>query len=170
VTPETIRMVSQLRREFYSLFEAAMKVPVKVFPANSFPGNSPMAYWIDSRQRLNYICIYAYTAPDKLIPERPFILRISVNKGAGTFAAAKRGKDSRGLNHSWCFELTVLPEEILDFLPWIVNLINASEKGLPSSTSEPPHPFDFKTSNSLLCNDAWTQSALQIADELLVTN
>ena len=78
MTPKAISIVSQLRREFYSLFAVAMPVQVSITPNNSSMGNLPTAYWIDDNKRLNYLRICVYTAPDDLIPERPFILRIYV--------------------------------------------------------------------------------------------
>jgi hypothetical protein len=161
MTPEAIRIVSQLRREFYSLFAAAMKEPVSITNGSSSTGNPPMASWIDDEQRLNYLRIYVYTAPDELIPERPFILRVSVNKGGGIATAAKWRRDCRGLNQDWHFELTVLPEEMLDFLPWLVSLVKSRDQGSASFVQEPPHALDFKTSNVLSFNEAWTQNARQ---------
>lgn len=163
MTPESIRLISQLRSEFYSLFATAMNVPVKI-SGSSYSSNFAIASWVDDRKRLNYVSIYAYTAPDKLIPERPFLLRVAINKSAGRVGTAKWGKECQGLNESWYFELTVLPEEILDFLPWIVSLVKVHEKGSPSLVQEPPHAFDFNLSKGQLSNDAWTQSALQVAD------
>jgi hypothetical protein len=161
MTPEAIRIVSQLRREFYSLFAAAMEVPVSITNGSSSTGNPPMAFWIDDRQRLNYLRVYVYTAPDELIPERPFILRLSVNKGGGIAAAAKWRRDHRGLNRDWHFELTLLPKEILDFLPWLVSLVKSHDQGSASFIEEPPHPFSFKISNVLSFDEAWTQKARQ---------
>lgn len=161
MTPEAIRIVAQLRREFYLLFATAMKVPVSITNENSYASNPSMASWVDDRQKLNYVYIYAHIAPDESVSERPFILRLAVNKGAGVVAAAKREKDCRGLNQSWHFELTLLPEEILDFLPWLVSLVKSRDKGSASFVIEPPHPFDFKTSNVVLGHNAWTQKAWQ---------
>lgn len=159
MTPEAIRIVSQLRREFYSLFATAMQVPVSITNSNSYASTPSMASWMDNRKKLNYVCVYAHTAPDELVPERPFILRVAVNKGAGVVANIKREKDCRGFNQSWYLKLTLLPEEVLDFLPWIVSLIKSHDKGSASFVLEPPHPFDFKMSNVLLFHDAWTQMA-----------
>ena len=161
MTPEAIRTVSQLRQEFYSLFAAAMKVQVIVTPKNSSTNNLPIAFWIDNRGKLNYMRICVYTAPDALIPERPFILRLSVNKGAGIVIPIEQGRNCRRLNQDWHFELTLLPEEILDFLPWIVSLIKYQEKNSASFVPEPPHPFQSKTFSALLVNGAWTQKAWQ---------
>ena len=165
MTPKAISIVSQLRREFYSLFAVAMPVQVSITPNNSSMGNLPTAYWIDDNKRLNYLRIYVYTAPDDLIPERPFILRVSVNKGTGIVAPTKWIKDCQGVNQGWNFDLILLPEEILDFLPWIVSLVKSHEQGSASFEQEPPHPFHSKmqTPNALLLNEAWTQKAWQFA-------
>ena len=159
MTPEAIRIVAQLRREFYSRFAAAMEVPVSITKGSSSTGNPPLASWIDDRRRLNYLRIYVYTAPDELTPERPFILRLSVNKGGGVGVAPKWRRDYQGLNQDWHFELTLLPEEILDFLPWMISLVKSYERDSASLLQEPPHPFDFKNSNGLLFKEAWTQQA-----------
>lgn len=167
MTPDGIRIISQLRREFYSLFATAMQVPVNITNSNSYASNLSMASWIDHRKKLNYLCVYAHTAPDELVPERPFILRVAANKGAGITLTTKREKDCRGLNQSWYFKLTLLPEEILDFHPWIVNLVKSYDKGSASFLLEPPHPFDFRISDITLFHDAWTQKAGQ---QLLYTS
>jgi hypothetical protein len=161
MTPEAIRIVAQLRREFYSLFAAALEVPVSITNGSSSTGNPPMASWIDNSQRLNYLRIFVYTAPDELMPERPFILRVSVNKGGGIAEAAKWRRDYRGINQDWSFELTLLPEEILDFLPWLVNLVESHHQGSDSFVQPPPHPLDVTIPKVLLFNDAWTQKARQ---------
>lgn len=161
MTPEAIRIVSQLRRDFYSRFAATMNLPVSITTSHPSTGNPPIAFWIDDRQRFNYLRVYVYKAPDELLPERPFILRVSVNKGGGIATAAKWRRGCRGLNQGWNFELTLLPEEILDFLPWLVSLVKSQEHGSASFVAEPPHPFHFKTSNVSSFNDAWTQKAWQ---------
>lgn len=159
MTPEAIRTVSQLRHEFYSLFAESMDIPVTLTVGNPSTGNPPIASWIDHRQTLNYVRVYAYSAPDQLLPERPFILRVAVNQGAGIVVAAKWRKLCRSLNQSWRFELSLLPEEILDFLPWIVNLVKSHDQGSTFFVLEPPHAFDFKMSNELPSDEAWTQGA-----------
>lgn len=138
MTPEAIRIITQLRREFYTGFAAAMEVPVSVTNGSSSTGNPPIASWIDERQRLNYLRVYVYTAPDELMPERPFILRFSINKGGGVAAASKWRRDYQKLNQDWWFELTLLPEEVLDFLPWLVNLVESYDQGSAPFVQEPP--------------------------------
>jgi hypothetical protein len=159
MTPTAIRTVSQLRQEFYSHFATAMKIPVNITSENSYTSNLSKASWVDNRQQLNYVCIYAHMAPDALVPERPLILRLAVNRGADLVAAARQGKSNNGLNRNLHFELTLLPEEVLDFLPWIVSLVKSHDKGSASFVLEPPYPLDFKTSTALSFQDAWTEKA-----------
>lgn len=159
MTPSVIRIISELRHEFYSRFASAMKVPVNITGGKSYASNLSMASWMDSQQRLNYMCVYAYTAPDELVPERPFILRVAVNKGADVMVMARQEKGCQGLNRSWHFELTVLPEEILDFLPWVVSLVKSYDRGADSLVLTPPHPLHSKTSNLELLSSAWTSQA-----------
>ncbi|MBD1863102.1 MULTISPECIES: hypothetical protein [Trichocoleus] len=169
MTPETIRIISNLRQEFYSLFVAEMAVPVKI-SGSSYNSSSLVASWTDASQYLNYVNIYAYSAPDAFQSERPFILRLAINKGAGDIAVARKGPLCRGLNRKWCFELTILPEEILEFLPWVVSLVEAKAKGSLSSVEEPPYPVTFSDTNSAFTTEAWTQRARQRIDQELCVN
>jgi hypothetical protein len=157
MTPATIRTISDLRSKFYALFIAAMGVPVKI-SGNSYNSTSLIASWIDETQRLNYVTLYACLAPDELHTQRPFILRLAVNRGAGAIATTRRGTPCRGLNQEWHFELTVLPEEVLDFLPWLIGLIDAKTRSLLATLPEPPHPITFNESDA---SEAWTQKAKQ---------
>jgi hypothetical protein len=168
VTPETKHIVNELRREFYSLFAATMNVPVYITGA-SYSSNSPIASWVDARQRLNYVNVYAYSAPDEFIPFRPFILRLAINKSAGRITIVKKGQEYRSLNRVWDFELTLLPEEILDFLPWVVSLVKTQDKSSPSLLVPPPHPFEFEVPTVGLLTEAWTEQAWLLAKSITST-
>ncbi|MFH7029667.1 MAG: hypothetical protein ACHBN1_30965 [Heteroscytonema crispum UTEX LB 1556] len=167
MTPEAKHIVNELRREFYSLFAASMNMPV-IITGTSYSSNSPIASWMDDRRRLNYVNVYAYTAPDEFIPLRPFILRLAINKSAGRVMMVKKGQECRGLNAVWDFELTVLPKEILDFLPWVVSLVEAYDKDSPSLLVSPPHPFELKLPAFGLCNQAWTEKAWLLANSTIL--
>jgi hypothetical protein len=67
----------------------------------------------------------------------------------------------------WDFELTVLPKEILDFLPWIVNLVEAHDKGSSLLLKLPPHSFELKVPEVGLLNNAWTQKAWLLANSTI---
>lgn len=159
MTPAAIRVVSQLRQEFYALFAAAMKVSVSITRGNASTSNPSMGFWLDRHQQLNYVYVYAYTAPDELVPERPLVLRVAINRNVGIVATAKRGKGCQGVNQNWHFELTLLPEEILDFLPWIVALVRFHDDDSAHLIPEPPHPLDLKTVDKLRCHNAQTYTA-----------
>lgn len=152
-------MVSQLRQEFYCLFAVTMKASVNITSGNSSTSNPSMAFWVDNQQRLNYLYIYACTAPDELIPERPFVLTVAINRSAGTPTTANRGKGYRALNRNWDFALTLLPEEILDFPPWIVGLIKAYNSSSTFLIPEPPHPLQCRTADVMLLHSAQTYTA-----------
>ncbi len=167
MTPEAVQMVSNLRREFYTLFAAEMNVPVKI-SGSSYNRSSSIASWVDEQEHLNYVSIYAYTAPDSLLAERPFILRVSINKGAGGITFFKRDQPHQGMNQGWHFELTVLPEELLAFLPWVVSLVKAKTKvkarDSKLSLQEPPYPVNLNTASLLLSTEAWSQEAERISE------
>lgn len=137
-----------------------MHVPVRI-SGSSYNSISLIASWTDRNQYLNYVSIYAHTAPDELQPQRPFILRLGINKGAGDIPSVYKDRSCRGLNKKWFFELTILPEEILDFLPWVVSLVEANTKDLLASVQEPPYPITFNSSNISCATEAWTQKAKQ---------
>lgn len=163
MTPETIRTIANLRREFYTLLAAEMSMPVKV-SGSSYNSSALIASWMDENQHLNYVNIYAYTAPDNLQSQRPFVIRLAINKGAGDLSSARKGLSCRGLNKKWSFELTALPEEILDFLPWIVSLVETKTQNLLSSTPTPPHPVALNAATVLSATAAWTHNARQATE------
>jgi hypothetical protein len=82
-----------------------------------------------------------------------------INKGEDAATLAKQRRDGQEFNRDWHFELTLMPEEILDFLPWIMSLIQSYDTSSASVVLEPPHPLDFQSSRELLFNNARTQEA-----------
>lgn len=159
MTPEAIRTLSQLRQEFYLLFAAAMEVPVRITNQNSQTSHLSVASWVDNQQRLNYMCIFAHTAPDRLIPERPFTIRIAVNTGGDTVAIARQKQGMQELNRNWHFELTLLPDEVLDFLPWVISMIKSYNQDFVALLPEPPHPLNWQPSPAARFHNANTQKA-----------
>lgn len=158
MTPETIRHISQLRENFYSLFTTVMAVPVNLIKDNSSASDRFLAFWLDDRLKLNYVVVYAHISPDQLMPQRPLILRVALNIGADPTQTPKWGKACQGLNQSWHFQLTLLPEEILDFPDWIVSVIESHGQSFGSFVNTSPYPLDRETSPSPGF-DVWTQQA-----------
>lgn len=68
----------------------------------------------------------------------------------------KRG--SCGLNQDWVFDLTLLPEEVLAFVPWMVGVVE-SQAGEEDAWLEPPHALTFRTVSEPSFLNAWTQNA-----------
>ncbi|MBV9385403.1 MAG: hypothetical protein JOZ78_03130 [Chroococcidiopsidaceae cyanobacterium CP_BM_ER_R8_30] len=170
MTPEAISLIAKLRSEFYSLFAAAMSVPVKI-TAHSYSRNFPIACWVNSQEQLNYLSLYAHSAPDELFPLRPLLLRVAVNRGAGSVMLIKPGIRFRDMNQEWHFELTATPEEITDFVPWLVSLIETQEQVASAEVKPPPHPLEFVSpvtcSFKDTCNHAWTEKAWDQTDEIM---
>jgi hypothetical protein len=163
MTPEIIKTISKLRSDFYTSFAAAMEEPVRV-SGNSYNSLACIASWVDQNHRLNYLTIYAYLSPDELATERPFILRLSINKGAGMIPLPRQGKMCQGANQEWWFEMTVLPEELLDFVPWVVDLVEAKASGQRFFTQHPPHPINPDYFVSLKSAHFWTKGAEQLME------
>lgn len=158
MTPEAIRTVGQVRQEFHTLFSAAIGMPVNITKGNPQSGNAPKISWTDQDQRLNYVCLYAHIAPDVMLPNRPLILRLGVNKGLG-LESAKRLKASQPASQKLLrLELTLLPSEVLPFVPWIVSLLQSDDLDSDRVVS-PPSPLNFDTLDRLLRHGAWTQKA-----------
>ena len=56
------------------------------------------------------------------------------------------------------FNLTLLPDELIRFIPWFISLLKAYDKG--SNISIPsPCPLNFATLDEILRYGAWTQKA-----------
>lgn len=163
MTPDAIRTLSNLRQEFYSLFAAAMNSPVKITNRNSQAGNLSIASWVDSQQQVNYLCIVAHTAPDEFIPERPFVLRLMVNRGGDFAGVSRQRKAGQEMNQSWYLELVLLPEQVLDFIPWIVNLVQFYDSRMAASIPAPPHPFE----HDLYPNQSFHSVSTQLAVDKL---
>jgi hypothetical protein len=159
MTPDTIRRISQLRQEFYEQFVAKMSVPVHITKGNSHTSTLSRATWINDHNQLNYLWVYAHSAPDDLVPERPFILQLAINKGGDVDAITRYHKGHAGLNADFRFELTLLPEELLGFLPWIVRLVQPEIGCWPLTLPSPPYLLDFATTPRETFRSAQTHQA-----------
>jgi hypothetical protein len=156
MTPAAAAIVSELRGRFYSHFAAAMPPLVTVVNAKQGAPGTSVAAWVDAHQQLNYLYVYACVAPDPFLPERPLILRVSINKGAEMPSLSRIKRGSRSLNQDWHFDLTLLPEEVLAFVPWVVGMTQAQAGD--AAALDPPHPLTF-VSNPRSFLNAWTHSA-----------
>ncbi len=160
MTPEAIRTVTDIRQEFYNKLAPALGVPVHITKGNSYSGNTPKISWTDSLQKANYACIYAHMAPDELMPNRPLILRLGINQGLGLEPAKGPKNSSHREQKLLKFELTLLPNELLKFVPWVVDLLHAYETGTDMEL-KPPCQLNSDTLADLVAHGAWTYEATQ---------
>jgi hypothetical protein len=164
MTPEAANILNSLREDFYDLFQAEMKVPVKLSKGKSLifnPSMAPVTSWIDKRNRINCLAVYAHAAPDTLIPHRPLILRIAVNQWPNTSNQASKNLKDPQFNRDWGWELSLLPEQIMDFAPWLASWIEAESRST-ELMQRPPHALEFFPHPTQVANVAWTQSALEM--------
>lgn len=75
-------------------------------------------------------------------------------------AGAKEALDRAILGPEWSFELSALPGEVLDFVPWVTFLAWAHQGG-STRFLETPHPCHFwgGKEDILPCRYAWTEAA-----------
>lgn len=167
MTPEAASILSSLREDFYHLFQTKMTVPVKLSKGKSLifnPSMAPVASWVDQHNRINYLAIYAHAAPDSLIPQRPLILRIAVNQWPNTANHASKNAKDPQFNRDWSWELSLLPEQVIGFAPWLASWI-AAESSSTELMKRSPYPLEFFPHSAhpaaQNANVAWTQEALE---------
>ncbi|MEO1094494.1 MAG: hypothetical protein AAFX01_06295 [Cyanobacteria bacterium J06638_28] len=159
MTPEAIRIVGQVRSEFYKSFAATIDEPFTITKGSSYSSNLPKISWVDSLQRSNYICIYAYAAPDVLIPERPLILRLGVNQGLEIESPKRLIGSGLQQPRKLQFCLTLLPSEVLAFVPWVQDCFQSHSQGLKELPAA-PSSLSTQKWRELLSQGVWTQSAI----------
>ncbi|PSR17629.1 hypothetical protein C8255_11540 [filamentous cyanobacterium CCP3] len=102
--------------------------------------------------------MYAHSAPDVLLPDRPTILRVGVNLGAELAMGASSERGRRRYNWSCQFYLTLVSTELSAALPWIVKALG-QPCGLDlEALPELPYTLESKAPQ---VNSLWTRLALQ---------
>lgn len=162
MTPEVTQQVSKLRSEFYAQFADTQDTVVTINKEKSYASTPPKVSWVDAQQRLNYLCIYAYSAPDVLVPNRLLVLRIGVNIGAELLAGVSRGRGIRRHNQACQFYLTLLPDEALGLMPWIIDALDRDTKPGLATMPLPVHKLVQELDGSLVPS-FWTPTAQQAA-------
>ena len=158
--PESAQQVSKLRAQFYRSFADALDTSVNITREKSYASTLPRGSWTDEQGRLNYLCMYAHSAPDVLLPDRPLVLRVGVNLGAELFMGYSPGRSGRRYNWTCQFYLTLLSSELPTALPWIIKAL-AQPYGLDlDALPELPYTLEVKASSGQV-NSLWTPLALQ---------
>jgi hypothetical protein len=155
--------IAYLRQDFFASFLANMTMPAGV---NLHP---PMVCWLDPNGHINHLRVHAYMQPHAGMPDRPLIPRLYVNH----YALDNPERIARRMGWQlspkkfdeqprWGFELSLLPSELADFVPWVVSLAQAHALYKSSMVAVPPHKCHFwkdRNSNILDCCYAWSAAA-----------
>ena len=155
--------IAYLRRDFFARFLANMKMPAEV---NLHP---PSVCWFDPNGHINHLRVHACMQPHAGMPDRPLIPRLYVNHYAldnPERIAGRMGWEWRPHNFDgslrWSFELSLLPDELADFAPWVVSLAQAHASKNASMVIVPPYKCHFWNDGKgsiLNCRYAWSAAA-----------
>ena len=125
--------------------------------------------WYDAFGRIGNAQVVPHLAPQSHDPDAPLIPQVAVNCYPVKYTRARADRLGCPWDHvpetatdRPRLELNATPEELLDFVPWVVNLIEHHEGGTP--LSEPPHACDTR---GLATHDAcyvWTCKARDEAE------
>lgn len=147
-----------IESRFLARFAAAMDCETKTST------NPPFVYWLDPRGRLHHVQLGIYSQPSPEHPAEPLVVRIHLDhyqldderallRRAGWQGRLFTGKGGPG------FELSVLPEEAIDFAPWVSEFARLRQGGDPHAVAPPPHPCKFWGGWRPGCNYAWSTAA-----------
>lgn len=167
--PAASRLTTWCQRQFAQRLAGALGQPSWASTRKA------AAYWLDHRACLNHARVLAYRSPCREDPAAPLILRISMNLHAAdhpgrivrrmAWSPPLGDWDAFLLGPEWTFEMSALPEEILDFVPWVAFLAWAHQGG-SARFLKTPHPCHFwgGEEDILACRYAWTQAAWAAAE------
>ncbi len=123
----------------------------------------PVALWYDAHGWLNTAQLVSYVAPTEEHPERPLIVRATVNfyetpqlEFLPEYVGAEEAPSRRNL---WSLELSALPGEVYEVASWIASFARAQAARDVTLIKEPPFQCRFWPRLVLECRYAWTQRA-----------
>jgi hypothetical protein len=163
--PDSAQQVSKLRTQFYRSFADALDISVNITREKSYASTLPRVSWTDQQGRLNYLCMYAHSAPDVLMPDRPLVLRIGVNLGAELFMGSGPGRGSRRYNWTCQFYLTLLAAELPAALPWILQALEQPHGLDLGSLTGLPYTLEGRAAAGQ-AKSLWSRQALQQVQSL----
>ena len=155
--------LARLRQDFFSRILADINMPV----AENL--NPPAVCWLDPQGRINHLRVHAFMQPQAAMPNRPFIQRIFVNHYGLDHSeriARQMGWPLRSGRIDeliqWSFELSLLPNQMTGFAPWIVSLAQAHAANNSAMVIASPHKCHFwndRNGDILDCRYAWSAAA-----------
>lgn len=161
------RRANAIREEFLRELAAALDRDVL------FVERPRLIAWRSAQGRVEHARLEPYYLPDRRDPARPLILRASINYGgpADWKPILKRvgWEDRVRADRWWKMELSMLPGEVLDYVPWLASVVGAHEHNDAARVIEPPHPTRFWQVEHLDRDYAWSEAAwdrAELYDEL----
>ncbi len=120
--------------------------------------------WCDAHGRIGNAQVIPHLAPQCYDISIPLVPRIAVNSYVVGMNIARINRIGCPVDRSpWpAMErprliLSVAPEELIDFVPWIANLVEHHESEIP--LQEPPHPCDVRGAELRDALEVWTGKA-----------
>ena len=162
LVPPGTRLVLALEREFLGGF-------VELAGRETARARAPRrVFWADSYGRLCNLWVGPYMTPTPDWPKKPLIIRIEVNRSPGyvpRYVIERFGDSCWNEDVSAppkrSLQLSMRPEELLDFLPWIVRWVDFIETG--RSLCDPPHPVRWWYAKMEDANFGWEKGAYEEA-------
>jgi hypothetical protein len=151
---------AELRESFYEAFAGRLIHAVERI------ASPPRACWCDFAGAFNHVWLYPFLSPTASRPELPWVGRISVNI-LDPMLVPPEVSHSLGVSSwypDWHLELTVLPEQLLDFAAWLADLASAHDDLWPDRVPAPPHRLQRPLSRQGLLEAAalWSVPALEL--------
>lgn len=158
----------RLRRVFLKELAAQLALPA-VF--HSRPG-PPATCWLDPDGCFNQAQIVTLSAPCVESLEAPLILRVSINCLSFLYEARVRRRMGwpvppawQEQTNAWSYELSLLAGQLMDFVPWVAQLVLAKTHRDERLLLSPPEVCHFWTHPNLLCAYAWTMRAWEANEQ-----
>lgn len=167
---EARRLVKAVSLEFlHALAHAMITGPAEREVALDPRERRRMLYWLGRGGRFETARVHPYTLPHPFDPARPLVMRVSVNytsvddidrliKKAG-WVERQRELRSEPQLERWKMELSVLPRQLVGFVPWVEALVRAHDEGDASLVPEPPDPVRLWSRELLDCDYTWSTAA-----------
>ena len=128
-------------------------------------------YWLDSRGSLNNVLVRYILWPDSYYDSIPWIVRLFVNHYSADIPRTSLGEllgyKARPRydhcdppeNRGWSFELSLLPTQLEDTIPWFVHLAHSKDQRVFDESVVPPYECRWWFGYRPECNYAWSTDA-----------
>lgn len=168
IIQEAESRAKRLRRSFLEQLTEQLSLPAFF---HTRPG-LPATCWLDPEGRFNQTQIVTLSSPHVESLDAPLILRVSINYLRFFYAAAVRKRAGwpdlsawQEQPHSWSYELSLLADQLMEFVPWVAHLALAKTHQDERLLLSPPEACHFWIHPNLLCDYAWTLRAWEANEQ-----